>query len=267
MTAVDGSLTNATVLRDLPPNTTLIGRIRRDAKLYHLPGTQPPAQGRRRAYGRRAPTPEALRQDETHPWQPVSVFFGGETRTVRAKQLGPLRWRTAGEKMDLQLIVLAPTPYRLSPNAKLLYRHPTYLICTDPAASLHDVIQHYLWRWDIETNFRDEKTLLGLGEAQIRTPAAVQNVTATAVAAYAMLLTADASRTPSSASHHLPPPKWHKHRSSRTTTASLIQSLRYELWAHSINSSAFSFRRYPHTKPQKSSPALDSALFYATRSS
>ena len=34
---VDGSYTNRTVLNGLPSNTVLIGRIRSDARLYHLP--------------------------------------------------------------------------------------------------------------------------------------------------------------------------------------------------------------------------------------
>ncbi len=37
---VDGSYTNRTVLNDLPNGTTIMGRIRSDAKLYHLP-TEP----------------------------------------------------------------------------------------------------------------------------------------------------------------------------------------------------------------------------------
>jgi len=41
-----------------------------------------------------------------------------------------------------------------------------------------------------QVNFRDEKTLLGVGEAQVRDQDAVQNVTATAVAGYALLLAA-----------------------------------------------------------------------------
>ena len=36
---VDGSYTNRTVLNGLPSNTVLIGRIRSDARLYHLPAT------------------------------------------------------------------------------------------------------------------------------------------------------------------------------------------------------------------------------------
>lgn len=160
---VDGSFTNRTVLKALPHNTTLVGRIRADAKLYFLPKEQP-KKGRRRVYGDQAPTPEQLRQDDRIPWQHVNVFFGGKMRELRAKRLGPLRWRAAGQQHTLQLLVLAPTPYRLSKNSKLLYRKPAYLICTDPNASITDIIQHYLWRWDIEVNFRDQKALLGVGE-------------------------------------------------------------------------------------------------------
>lgn len=35
--SVDGSYTNETVLRKLPENVVLLGRIRKDAKLYALP--------------------------------------------------------------------------------------------------------------------------------------------------------------------------------------------------------------------------------------
>ena len=41
---VDGRFTNCVVLRQQPSNTVLIGRVRKDAKLYHLPAP-PPAAG------------------------------------------------------------------------------------------------------------------------------------------------------------------------------------------------------------------------------
>lgn len=263
--AVDGSFTNETVLKSLPENTTLVGRIRADAKLFYLPDQQP-QKGRRRVYGEKAPTPEHVRQDETIAWQQATVFFGGELRELRVKQLKPIRWRAAGENHTLQLLVIAPTPYRLSKNAKLLYRQPAYLICTDPSAPLQEVVQHYLWRWDIEVNNRDEKTILGVGDAQVRTPQAVQNVTGCAVAAYAMLLTAAAQCTKQKQScDHLPAPKWQRKKSYRPTTAKLIQNLRYELWARSIHFSGFAVQKQKHTKPQKSHTHLESAVFYATR--
>lgn len=264
-TVVDGSYTNGTVLKVLPKNTVLVGRIRADAKLYHLPVEQPD-KGRRRVYGQQAPTPEQVRQDETIPWQHISVFFGGTVRDLRVKQLKPLRWRTAGQNHTCQLVVIAPTPYRRNRNGKMLYRQPAYLLCTDMDAPLQDVVQHYLWRWDIETNHRDEKTILGVGEAQVRTPQAVQNVTGCAVAAYAMLLTAAAQCQKMDANFdHLPAPKWRREKAYRPTTANLIQNLRYELWARAIHFSGFALTKHMNTKPKKCTIPLETALFYAAR--
>ena len=90
--------------------------IRADAKLYDLPHTQPDT-GRRRVYGEPAPTPEQVRQDEQIPWKPLRVFFGGAVRELRVKQLTAVRWRTAGQNHTLQLLVIAPTPYRLSKHS------------------------------------------------------------------------------------------------------------------------------------------------------
>jgi hypothetical protein len=42
---VDGSYTNRTVLKQLPSNTTLIGRIRKDCKLYKIPEVQSKREG------------------------------------------------------------------------------------------------------------------------------------------------------------------------------------------------------------------------------
>ena len=109
---VDGSYTNSTVLKQLPQRTTLVGRIRSDAKLYYLPDGQCPGAGRRRVYGRRAPTPQQVRTDETVPWRDITVFFGGKQRQLRVKSINPLRWPSAGKNFDLQLIVIAPTPRR-----------------------------------------------------------------------------------------------------------------------------------------------------------
>lgn len=262
---VDGSFTNRTVLKALPANTTLVGRIRADAKLYYLPQAQPD-KGRRRVYGERTPTPEQVRRDEQIPWKTIHVFFGGAVRELRVKQLAPVRWRTAGQTHTLQLIVIAPTPYRLSKHSKLLYRQPAYLICTDPDASLEDVVQHYLWRWDIEVNHRDEKTLLGVGDAQVRTPRAVQNVTGCAVAAYAMLLIAAAQCQNENAPYdHLPAPKWRRKTPCRATTMTLIQNLRYELCAQSIHFSGFMTHQHLNAKPKKIGFAPENALFYSAR--
>lgn len=70
------------------------------------------------------------------------------------------------------------------------------------------MLQAYVWRWDIEVNFRDKKTFLGAGQAQVRRENSVENVPALAVAAYAMLLTsATEAYGPTGQPDTLPSPK------------------------------------------------------------
>jgi SRSO17 transposase len=262
---VDGGYTNRTFLKHLPRRTVSIGRIRADAKLYHLPEGSEGKPGRNRVYGRRALTPEQLRQDATKPWRIVEAFAAGKRHRFKIKTMDPLRWRPAGKEHDLRLIVIAPLGYRLTKSSRVLYRKPAYLICTDPKASLEDVLQAYIWRWDIEVNFRDEKTLLGVGQAQVRHEHSVENVPALAVAAYAMLLTsAIQAYGPTGKPDSLPLPKWRRKKSHRASTQSLINHLRHEVWARSIHFSSFAHQHPSHTKPQKHYPSLEHALFYAT---
>ena len=188
---VDGRFTNRVVLRQLPPNTVLIGRLRKDAKLYQLPAPPPAgARGRGRLYGERAATPEQLRRDDNVEWQIVEAWAAGKLHRFRVKTLSPLRWRPAGGQRNLRLVVIAPLAYRPRPGAKLLYRQPAYLIVSDPQLPLARIVQHYVRRWDIEVNFRDEKTLLGVGEAQVRHPRSVGELPRMIVAAYSWLLLA-----------------------------------------------------------------------------
>lgn len=262
---VDGSYTNATILRNLPHNTTLIGRIRGDARLYHLPDTQSD-KGRRRVYGAAAPTPKALQQDAQTPWEEIEVRWSGKQQTVRVKKLTPLRWRPAGKAHQFQLVCIAPTPYRLSKNANRLYRQPAYLLCTDPDMPLQQVVQQYLWRWDIEVNHRDEKTTLGVGEAQVRTKNSVQEVSGLAVAAYAMLLVAACQCQKDNVDfEHLPKAKWQKRNSLRPTTPNLIRYLRYEVWSQGMHFSGFVNNNAPTTKPEKYHLPINSPVFYADR--
>jgi hypothetical protein len=53
---------------------TLIGRIRKDTKLYR-PANQQPNRGRKRVYGDRLPTPEQSRKAENYPWVPVIAYL------------------------------------------------------------------------------------------------------------------------------------------------------------------------------------------------
>jgi hypothetical protein len=236
---VDGSYTNRTVLNNLPEKTVLIGRIRSDAKLFYLPGDKanPIQSGRKRLYGKPAPTPEEIRNAESIPWQTVQAYASGKRHEFKVKTLKYLRWRGSGQKQTLQIMIIAPLRYRLTQGSKLLYRDPAYLICTDPEIPADSLLQAYIWRWGIETNFRDEKSLLGTGQAQVRNPASVKAVPQMMVAAYSLLLLAGIKQLGFTKLPLEDIPKWQDPAKKRgASTNDLIKRLRLELWADAIAS-------------------------------
>lgn len=263
---VDGSFCNGPFLKNIPEKTTVIGRIRKDAKLHALPQNQP-AVGRRRVYGERLPTPHEIHLDDEIPWTPVKAFAAGRIHTFRVKQIKPVLWRKSGADMHLQLVAIKPLHYRIPGNDHLSYRHPAYLICTDPDLPLEKVIQYYLWRWDIEVNHRDEKQIIGVGQAQVRSPKAVDRVPAFAVAVYATLLLAGirAQRNGGNVDP-LTPPKWRRSKPrSRVPTQALLNHVRTQFWSDAIHSRPLSFSHFaslpiPGANHQKSQLPLESAL-------
>jgi hypothetical protein len=269
---VDGSYTNKTVLKNLPPRTTLIGRIRKDAKFFAPPRLEEqPAVGSKRHYGILQPTPEQLRQDESQPWREVRAFGAGKMHSFRVKTLAPLLWKKAGAERALRLVVVAPVAYRLRKASKLLYRQPAYLICSDPELPLEQLLQYYLWRWDIEVNHRDEKQLIGVGEAQVRSARSVERQPALAVASYAALLLA-AARVYGidGPPQRLAWPKWQtKSREQRLSTQELVRQLKSEVLAYGLerlnpNSEHFVTAAAPRTKSSELRLPMESALLYAS---
>ena len=264
--SVDGGFTNRAVFRNLPHDTVAIGRIRKDARLFLPPveGVRP-SRGRRRWYGESLPTPEQIRQDVSIPWSTVSAFAAGKTHSFEIKTIAPIRWLGTGAQ-DARLVVIRPLAYRPRKGSRLLYRNPAYLLCTDPELPIDRLLQSYLWRWEVELNFRDEKTILGVGEAQVRTREAVETVPAFIVAAYAFLLLAGTENKKEVSV--LPPPKWRTaDPPARDSTARLLGMFRAQLWgkAMGVNLSHFVDNRPIATKPVLFEETLQSAVCYAFR--
>lgn len=270
----DGSFTNRTILQGLPAGCTYIGRGRKDMALHHLPeptASQGKATGRPRRYGDKAPTPEELRKDESVPWQHIRAFAAGKHHEFRIKTLGPVLWRKSGTGIPVRIVVIAPLGYRLTAGGKTLYRQPAYLVCTDTELPLPDLIQYYLWRWGIEVNFREEKALVGTGQAQVRTKSSNQHLPAVTVAAYALLwISALAQlmgeRLPSS----LLLPKWRAGKKGegppQPSTGDLRRILRRETWAGSLRPGTFyrfATRAGPGAKSEKPEMDLAAQLFTA----
>lgn len=231
---VDGSYTNKEVLKNLPQKTTLVGRTRKDTKLYALPEDRS-GSGRKRVYGTQLPSPEEIRQSEHYPWQQVEAWAAGKTHKFDIKIIRDVRWRSAGAQ-NLTLIVIRPLGYRLSKGSKMLYRQPAYLLCTETGLDIKSILQAYLWRWEIEVDFREEKSLLGCGQAQVRNPNSVESLPAFVAAMYGLLHLASHRATAKQNTLMLPRPKWYpKDTIKRVTTGDLLNNLRAQLWAKATN--------------------------------
>ena len=145
------------------------------------------------------------------------------------------------------------------------------MICTDRDLPLDQLVQYYLWRWDIEVNHRDQKQIVGVRQAQVRAARSVERQAALAVASYAMLLLAATRAFDMDELHGtLPPPKWQAPRSKqRLSTQELIRQLRSEVWAYAIdglddNSNHFASMPTAFTKSPQLDLPVTSALLYAS---
>jgi hypothetical protein len=263
ITSIDGRFTNRTMLSAIPERTTLIGRVRKDARLFYPPQQQPKL-GRKRKYGAPCPTPEELLKDQRVPWQQVQAYAAGQQHTFELKTLAAVFMAMDKAHKPVRLVVLKPVRYHLT-KTQTDRREPAFLICTDPDLPLEKVLQYYLWRWDIEVNFRDEKTILGVGQAQVRTEASNQKAPALAVAAYALLLLAahktyGAEGKPES----FKAPRWDKHKAARrASTNDLRNQIRYELWAWALRSNfrPLCSQSPPDQNGRKLDLPINSALF------
>lgn len=220
----DGSFCNRTVFNQEFDRCIVVARARKDARLcFRAKGNK------RRFYDIHKFTPEQIRQDETIPYVSTNIFFGNENREVRYKEVSNVYWQRAAKRKKIRVIVIAPTGYRLTKKSKKLYREPAYLFTTDLTTPASTLIQMYFDRVQIEFNFRDEKQIVGVGQAQVRNENSVPRQPAFVVAAYSLLLFSalnlfGGERT----KDYLPLPKWRTRQPKRASSLDIIELLRHD---------------------------------------
>jgi hypothetical protein len=224
----DASFCNKICMGTPIPGVEISARCRKNAKLCF------PYQGpsKRRKYAEKKFTPEEVRKDGNIPWKTMQGFYGGKMHEVKYKEVNHVLWQGGSKMRHLKLIVLAPTPYRKRKNGKLQYREPAYLLATAVEADTEILIQCYLNRWQIEVNNREEKAMLGVGQAQVTNENSVARQPAFHVAAYSALLIAARKTYGDKPIIDQNEPKWRKNP-TRLTLRAMIGLLRWEIINHS----------------------------------
>lgn len=224
--SVDGSYCNRTCLSADIPNTFIVGRARKDARLYFKSN-----QLGRRFYQAESFTPEQIRQDQSRPYQLASFYYGGEWRELKYKEVPEVYWKNGTKKKPLRLIVLAPTPYRRTKKGKLNYRDPAYLLTNNMDLPVELLIQKYLDRWQIEVNFKELKGHMGFAQQQVSSAKSIPKAPAFIAASYGALLLAGILYTkdqrPEAIYGQLP--KWRNKSAKRPSCLDLLTLIRKEI--------------------------------------
>ena len=152
----DGAYAKANFLKPaMALGMTVVSRLRCDSALWSLPPVVPPDQrgpGRPRVYGTDRIS-LAKRAGQRRGWTAEAFTLYGERVTKRYKTF-LATWRPAGGVIRV-VLVDEPTGWRA-------------YFCTDPSASVADILTAVADRFSLEITFRDCKEVVGAGQQQVR---------------------------------------------------------------------------------------------------
>ena len=132
---------------------TVVSRLRRDAALHSVPKPRPTGQrGRPRIYGERSIN-LAMRAGKSRGWQTGTFSLYGEEKKKRYKTF-LATWRPAGGLIRVVLVA--------EENTWVAF------FCTDPDATVADILGAVADRFSLEIAFRDCKEIVGAGQQQVR---------------------------------------------------------------------------------------------------
>jgi hypothetical protein len=150
----DGAYAKAPVLKPLCAlGVTVVSRLRKDAALWTVPeAPDPKRRGRPRIYGEHRVS-LAKRAGQKRGWATGTFTLYGKAVEKRYKSF-VATWRPAGGAIRV-VLVDEPTG-------------PVAFFCTDPHATVTDILVLVADRFSLETCFRDLKQVVGAGQQQVR---------------------------------------------------------------------------------------------------
>ena len=222
--AGDSHFCNRFCLKAPIKDTVILARSRKNASLRLRDTTG----SHRRFYSKEKFTPQQVRLDKTIPWKCLKIRYGSKKRLIRYKEIKEVFWQST-QRTPLRLIVIAPTPYHK--GRRLQYRQEAYLLTNaSPEVPIKVLIQAYFDRWQIEVNHKEEKSILGVGQAQLWNENSVARQPAFEVVSYSALLLASieahGGQTPPSVAQTRA--KWYRYH-GRASCRELVQELRRNL--------------------------------------
>jgi hypothetical protein len=149
----DGAYAKAPFLKPLiGMGVVVVSRLRKDAALWTVPVARAGSRGRPRKYGE-SRIALAKRAGQTRGWTTGTFELYGKA-TEKTYKTFEATWRPAGGVIRV-VLVDEPTGW-------------IAFFCTDPRATVADILGLVADRFSLETCFRDCKEIVGAGQQQVR---------------------------------------------------------------------------------------------------
>jgi hypothetical protein len=149
----DGAYAKAALLKPLiGMGVVVVSRLRRDAALWTVPVARAGARGRPRKYGTQR-IALAKRAGQTRGWATETFELYGKATPKKYKTF-LATWRPVGGVIRVVLVD--------EPKGWIAF------FCTDPSATVADILGLVADRFSLETCFRDVKEVVGAGQQQVR---------------------------------------------------------------------------------------------------
>jgi len=210
---VDSTYSGKSVVKYLPDNCDLTGRMHMQAGLYKvLDPSAKPTRGRPRKRGPRLLSPQQMLQGQS---EEIELNIYGRHEKAGIGTCRALWYGTAGSR-PLRVVVVEPLTGGRKPQA-------FYSTCADASAA--DVLCWYARRWSVEVTFHDAKGYLGFEEPQGWTRRAVERTAPTSMLLYSLIVLWFARWGHKYLS--LPNRPWYRHKKS-PSFADMLTTLRRE---------------------------------------
>jgi hypothetical protein len=149
----DGAYAKAAFLKPLiGMGVVVVSRLRRDAAVWTAPVARAGVRGRPRKYGTQR-IALAKRAGQTRGWTTETFELYGKATPKKYKTF-LATWRPVGGVIRVVLVD--------GPKGWIAF------FCTDPSASVADILGLVADRFSLETCFRDVKEVVGAGQQQVR---------------------------------------------------------------------------------------------------
>jgi len=206
-------------------SVTCITRLRLDARLYApAPPRRKGQMGRPRRKGKRLPSLQQRLHDRKTVWRRSTVphWYGAGSRTIQIATGTAVWYRIGLPVVPLRWVLMRDPQQQFRPQA---------LLCTDLEVVPEQIVQWFVWRWQLETTYAEVRAHLGVETQRQWNEWAIARTTPCLLALFS-LTTLLASNLYQQGQLRCRSTAWYD--KSKLTFSDTIAAVRQQLWASSF---------------------------------